>query len=692
MIGLLAVLVLSSVLIGVGPSSGPSMASRSTIGVSTMGVVPSSSEANLTVTVHNTMANATGNYQQPIEIDSLALSSWINSNWTNGRVYDATSGAPLYAWIESGASNSSNDTLLWVKMASIPAGGWSNLTISFGPLGSFDLSAAGLMGEAPGLSSTYGAFDNGANVFNFYDDFAGTQLSSSWSVDGNWNYSVDNGFSVNSVPGMGGAVVSLAHFDYPAVLDFYGDMYQLASTSVYIDEGLGTAGCVACGNAAAVSWGQGTPSSGVGPAPFTASGSSIDGGTSVSPTQVYDVFTTEAVNSSVAQFEANYRSPQVLVQDIPSSPLPVRLAGSGYPSGALTSTETTYWVRERTYEPQMPTVKVSGVPESAVTFAASGLSWGTSWTVTLGHTTATSTGPISFLKANGTYSYTIGAIAGYNAIPSSGSVTVAGVAQSVSIRFSASSSTPYYAVDFTESGLASGSTWAVNLSGTTQSATSSTIGFSETNGSYSYSVSCGSNYTASPASGTATVSGSIVALSVVCQNATGGFAPTRKVNFDAAGLPNTLEWTVVLTPQSSGETILVTLSVTRTAVGNQPITFTANEGTYSYSAAAPGYGAQAGMVNIGTAPTAQVSLNFVPAPSRTPGPSPGPSTTPSPLVNTEFWVIGLAIAAIGAVGLGATVYRARALRAEQGRDLVRGITEIEWSSDGSGEPTPRMNR
>ena len=31
-------------------------------------------------------------------------------------------------------------------------------------------------GEAPSLSGTYGQYDNGANVFTFYDNFAGASL------------------------------------------------------------------------------------------------------------------------------------------------------------------------------------------------------------------------------------------------------------------------------------------------------------------------------------------------------------------------------------------------------------------------------------------------------------------------------------------------------------------------------------
>jgi hypothetical protein len=48
-------------------------------------------------------------------------------------------------------------------------------------------------GEAPQLSSTYAEYDDGANIFNFYDNFAGTVLNTSkWNILTNENYSVDN--------------------------------------------------------------------------------------------------------------------------------------------------------------------------------------------------------------------------------------------------------------------------------------------------------------------------------------------------------------------------------------------------------------------------------------------------------------------------------------------------------------------
>jgi hypothetical protein len=60
-------------------------------------------------------------------------------------------------------------------------------------------------GEAPQLyggnyaQSSYAQYDNGANVFNFYDNFAGATLSSKWTaVINGGSITVNNGVSINS--------------------------------------------------------------------------------------------------------------------------------------------------------------------------------------------------------------------------------------------------------------------------------------------------------------------------------------------------------------------------------------------------------------------------------------------------------------------------------------------------------------
>ena len=65
----------------------------------------------------------------------------------------------------------------------------------------------------------------------------------------------------------------------------------------------------------------------------------------------------------------------------------------------------------------------------------------------------------------------------------------------------------WYPIVYTESGLLSGTSWSVTLSGKTEYSTTSTIVFSELNGTYSYTVNSVSGYTTSVSSSSITVNG-----------------------------------------------------------------------------------------------------------------------------------------------------------------------------------------
>lgn len=75
-------------------------------------------------------------------------------------------------------------------------------------------------------------------------------------------------------------------------------------------------------------------------------------------------------------------------------------------------------------------------PVYAVLFVEHGLPATTSWSVTFNGLTETTTGnALIFWQLNGTYAYTVGAVTGYTASPSSGAVTIAGVNQMVKITW-----------------------------------------------------------------------------------------------------------------------------------------------------------------------------------------------------------------------------------------------------------------
>ncbi len=164
-----------------------------------------------------------------------------------------------------------------------------------------------------------------------------------------------------------------------------------------------------------------------------------------------------------------------------------------------------------TSDPAGGEVMVAGLGENVtiayerqfeVTFGTAGLPTGTRWAVTLnGSTNESSTSSVDFAEPNGTYPYTVGAIAGYAIATPSGYITVNGRNVTVTVQF-----TPLppetYMVYFTESGLAAGTSWAVDFNNVTQRGNGAQIDFGGIpNGTFSFIVPAVSGYYEAPSFG-----------------------------------------------------------------------------------------------------------------------------------------------------------------------------------------------
>jgi YVTN family beta-propeller protein len=244
-----------------------------------------------------------------------------------------------------------------------------------------------------------------------------------------------------------------------------------------------------------------------------------------------------------------------------------------------------------------------------VRFNATGLPSGTNWTVTLGGgpgaTTASSDGSsmVIFAEANGNYPYTVGAVAGYTATPSSGTVSVSGSSVTVAVTFRV---VPRYSVTFTETGLPSGTDWSVTLDGISSSNRTSSVTFEEANGTYDYTVGVSdARWSPEPGSGTVTVRGSNRTVSVT-------FVETvYSVTFTETGLPSGSSWAVAI--GSTGE---------YSAGGS--IGFDEPNGTYSFSVFGPsGYRASpsSGTVTV-SGSSVTITMTFA-SPASPAGPAVG---------------------------------------------------------------------
>jgi len=185
------------------------------------------------ILVNNQNISTPNPFQQMIQLNESNYKGYIiyNRSFANFEfVYN--NGTVIPAWIEN---NNSGKLIIWLKINSIPASSSKTIYLDIFPGNDNLLNASGKngIGEAPELSPTYGEYDDGASVFNFYDNFAGTTLSSKWVANGA-SYTINNGLTYN----MGNnydTLLSAISFISPYVIDYFGKGIEYSSQ---VDEGV----------------------------------------------------------------------------------------------------------------------------------------------------------------------------------------------------------------------------------------------------------------------------------------------------------------------------------------------------------------------------------------------------------------------------------------------------------------------
>ena len=234
------------------------------------------------------------------------------------------------------------------------------------------------------------------------------------------------------------------------------------------------------------------------------------------------------------------------------------------------------------------TVTISIIPPSptyyAVTFSESSLPAGTSWSVDLnGYTQTTTTSSISFSETNGLYAFSVSS-AGYSATPSSGSINVYDAPYSQFVSFS-STTVNHYVLTLSETGLVAGTEWAATVGSTLQTSTSSSMSFSETDGTYTFGVSAMSGYSITPISGSVTINGAGAVRSIT-------FTQLKySVDFTETGLPAGSTWSVAV---DSSTTLIASGSTSTSSLVLTGIP----DGTYTYVPTAQGYGSPNGSLSF----------------------------------------------------------------------------------------------
>jgi thermopsin len=198
-----------------------------------------------------------------------------------------------------------------------------------------------------------------------------------------------------------------------------------------------------------------------------------------------------------------------------------------------------------------------------VTFQATGLPTGTEWFVNLtnGQSYHSTSATISFQEPNGAYNYKVSSTnRSWSPAAYTGSFTMNNASVTVSVAFNLVT----YAITFTETGLSPGTNWTVSIGSVSKSSVTSSITFTEPNGTYLYAIGSVSGYTVSSNSGSAVVAGKATGISLAFTQI------TYTVTFTESGLPTGSSWSVTL----NGVKALTTTS---------SIKFSEPDGIYSFS-------------------------------------------------------------------------------------------------------------
>ncbi|MEM0154948.1 MAG: LamG-like jellyroll fold domain-containing protein, partial [Methanothrix sp.] len=149
-------------------------------------------------------------------VPPLNQSEGLNGWWP--LKYNSSAAEGNDSLIYSNVNFTSTHSNYWLKLNNgIPAD--SNLTIYMGIANrSYMLFNKLTIGEAPQLSPTYAEYDNGANVFSYYENFAGTAVPQGWTTSG--TISINNGLTISG--GSSASQIESSATYGTSVLDWYG--------------------------------------------------------------------------------------------------------------------------------------------------------------------------------------------------------------------------------------------------------------------------------------------------------------------------------------------------------------------------------------------------------------------------------------------------------------------------------------
>ena len=272
--------------------------------------LPSSATSYETLNITNTQNQGTPSpFQQMVNVTSSSP-GWADissSPFGQNVEFFSSTGQILDSWLEN---YTSTHAIWWVKLtSSIPAGSKQTIYMGFAPT-STNLFNTNNIGEAPQLSSSYGEYDDGLDVFNYYNDFSGNTLTN-FLITGAAGYTitVNNGLSIQGGSSniYGIYLPSTYNFTKDSVFSYYLTGFSMASGDYWIGGGIPSS--QSSGGTAYIrdgglgqDWGYGVPTFGAGVeygnTLISTSPSSATAGDALGLNSIYDINSTylETVN------------------------------------------------------------------------------------------------------------------------------------------------------------------------------------------------------------------------------------------------------------------------------------------------------------------------------------------------------------------------------------------------------------
>ena len=440
-------------------------------------------------------------YVQQLSVNSSMYASLENANLSNV-YFTYPNGTMIYSWLETGNSNSSNDTVYFLKLDA-PIMPLSSLEVfmNFLPVGHMAFNPI-TTGEAPQLTSKYAQYDNGKNIFPLYDNFAGSSLNTSM-----WNYQgyvkVHNGLNMSNITVSSSQIYSKATFAAPFYIEAYGlinGSINSGSKGNYMNGvGFDQSSGISGGPAMSTGWAQNT-TNGFGMTIFNGTNGGNPNISNISklanPLQ-YHVFGVGHISNDLTT--TVYDNAVVNHSDIKlgisnSTGLNATI---GYQSGNIPKGFIFDWVfvRTSTIVGELYYPYSVGSPIYRETFTPLNLNSNVNWTLNIDSSTYTATGSsnISLLLPYGVYDYTVSTDSIFyqpNAAKGVLDITEPGTTM---LGF-----TELYNLTLKSNYLPPGTPWAVSINNVLKNTTGNMINFTLAKGYYNARISSPSGYIAYP--------------------------------------------------------------------------------------------------------------------------------------------------------------------------------------------------